>query len=341
MQNQIRYVGDGRNSAWFLPFPVSEPRDITVSRTVNGEERRLACGTDYQLAGSYLHAFLPDGAILAVWLNEAPENVDRKAREASLAAPASAGEEGEPAASVAARLEANLARSDALLRDAETQCRLILAEAREQARQMAVQAREAALDGIREEGSKISASASRAEGSAQETAGYLNMASAAAREAEDAAREANARAANICDCAEASGEQAALAAKSADLAWDGAKAAWAAACAASQHHFRPGISAVHSPEEISCCAHGLFIVNPYITHSPTPFMGIWPVEDLAGAAWDGVFFIGEKYPCPCALPPECHCPEKPELPPDAATGDADDWQPCGHRHQDKKCPCRD
>lgn len=352
MQNQIRYMGDGQKSAWFLPFPVCDARDITVARAIAGEERVLAAGVDFQLSGQYLHAFLPLGATLSISLNQAPETVEARAAEAppaytsvqplyTAAAPASAPvQSAEPANDTAARLEANLARSDALIRDAEAQCRIILAEAREQARELIASASQTVEAGIKEKEDKINANVARAEGSALETADHLSRAATAAMQAEEAAAAINASAANMGDCCQACADQAELAQKSADIAWDYAHAAVHAACMTSQHHFRPGIAAVHSLAEINCCAHGLFIINPHISHSPTPFMGVWPVANVSQATWDGVFFIGQPYPCPCAEPPKCPCPPKPCLPePPDNPGDADDWQPCGHKHDAQKCAC--
>lgn len=128
--------------------------------------------------------------------------------------------------------------------------------------------------------------------------------------------------------------------KSADDAWEASCHAWDAATQASIHARRPGICAVKSMEDIHACSPGLFIINPHITHAPTPFFGVWPAEDLEHMAWDGVFFLGGKpWPDDPALPPRC--PAKPEAAPVAATGGADDWIPCGHVHpqQPRACDC--
>lgn len=123
--------------------------------------------------------------------------------------------------------------------------------------------------------------------------------------------------------------------KSADLAYFGACRAWEAATQASIHATRPGISAVRDVKDIHHCSPGLFIVNPHLTHAPTLFMGVWPAACVDEMKWDGVFFIGPKYPANPVLPPAM-----PEKPPFAgpATGDGDDWLPCGHNHQCGSCP---
>ena len=103
----------------------------------------------------------------------------------------------------------------------------------------------------------------------------------------------------------------------------------------SQYHNRPGVSAVKSEAEIPGSARGLIIVNPHITHSPTPFMGVWPIRDLCEAQWEGLFFLGHPYDGPLTPPPPF--PVCPPLSPEKAKGDGDDWVPCDHGHAIRPC----
>lgn len=106
----------------------------------------------------------------------------------------------------------------------------------------------------------------------------------------------------------------------------------------SQYHRRPGVSTVKSEAEIPGSSRGLILVNPHITHSPTPFMGVWPVRDLREAQWEGLFFFGHPYDGEIATPPPF--PVCPPLPPEPASGDGDDWIPCEHPHLPKRPPHR-
>lgn len=109
----------------------------------------------------------------------------------------------------------------------------------------------------------------------------------------------------------------------------------------SIHSRRPGISAVKALDDVHACAVGLFIINPHITHAPTPFMGIWPAKCIYEMAWDGIFFLnGKAYPEDPTLPPKK--PAKPQYEPIDAAGSSDDWIPCNHSHQEapKVPPCQ-
>lgn len=117
--------------------------------------------------------------------------------------------------------------------------------------------------------------------------------------------------------------------ESADLAHQSATRVYEAVSHVSIHAHRPGISTVKRVEDIGHAAPGVFLVNPHISHSPTFFMGIWPVDCPEEMGWDGVFFIGHPYPADPALPPKR--PPRPQgIKP--ATGDGDDWIPCDHDH---------
>lgn len=98
----------------------------------------------------------------------------------------------------------------------------------------------------------------------------------------------------------------------------------------SQYHSRPGVSTVKSEAEIPGSMAGLCVVNPHITHSPTPFMGVWPVRDLCSIQWEGLFFFGHPYDGDLTPPPPFLV--RPPLRPEVASGDGDDWTPCDHPH---------
>lgn len=113
------------------------------------------------------------------------------------------------------------------------------------------------------------------------------------------------------------------------LAFQEARKACQAAASASIHNRRPGIAAVAEEWQIPPASSGLFIINPHVTHAPTPFMGVWPAGKLCDMAWDGFFFIGKPYPeNPQPAPVQ---PLRPEMGP-PAQGDAGDWLPCEHVH---------
>lgn len=126
--------------------------------------------------------------------------------------------------------------------------------------------------------------------------------------------------------------------KSANDAWEASCHAWDAATQASIHSRRPGICAVKDKADIHACSPGLFIINPHITHAPTPFFGVWPASGVDEMLWDGVFFLGGKpWPPDPELPPRC--PERPAPDPVAARGAADAWIPCDHQHPQAPPSC--
>lgn len=110
-----------------------------------------------------------------------------------------------------------------------------------------------------------------------------------------------------------------------------AATAWQAAMQASMDAARPGIAAVTSIEELAFHVSGVYVVNSLL-HSHTHFMGVWPVEDLEAANFDGLFFIGKPYPDSPALPTLPY-PEEPSLVPEMQpAASATEWLPCGHDH---------
>lgn len=99
---------------------------------------------------------------------------------------------------------------------------------------------------------------------------------------------------------------------------------------------RPGVGSVKSEGEIPGSAPGILIVNPHLTHSPTPFMGVWPVADICQIQWDGFFFFGHPYEGAIKPPPPWG---RPGPRPGEGKGDGDDWIPCDHPHFPPPCPC--
>lgn len=182
----------------------------------------------------------------------------------------------------------------------------------------------------------------------------------AAGEAEKAAENAQAVAVAAADCALASAtarqslETAETARNAADAslaaaqsllnetrrlamsAYDAACVANASAVHCSVHHTRPGIAVVKNVSEIHAASPGLFIVNPCLTHTPTPFFGVYPVSCVEDIQGEGVFFIGLPYP-DGACPPPWPKP-KPPVENLQNPGDGDDWLPCDHAHKVCACP---
>lgn len=111
-----------------------------------------------------------------------------------------------------------------------------------------------------------------------------------------------------------------------------AKSAWRMAVAATVHNSRPGIAILNSSDQLDSLATGLFIINPNVTNSPTPFMGIWPVRATQDMLWDGIFFIAEPYPDAPVMPPAQPLPPDINLPDPNAAGNAASWIGDGHYH---------
>lgn len=125
--------------------------------------------------------------------------------------------------------------------------------------------------------------------------------------------------------------------KSAEAAYQASVNAYDAAAQISLYRREPGISAVKEIADIHACSPGLFIINPHLTHAPTPFFGVWPASCIHEMNWDGVFFLGGKcYPADPALPPAK--PPRPRPDPMPAAGSADEWIPCDHTHQEAPDP---
>lgn len=185
------------------------------------------------------------------------------------------------------------------------------------ARAESVKVWQAAEDGIRKEGESQSAAARDLWRKAEE--GIAGARLDAQKQAEAASAAAGARA----EHADASAAEALRL----------ARCAWRAAMQASLNTARPGIGCVPDLAALDTMPAGVYLINPHMA-APLPFMGVWPVESVADAAFDGVFLIsGKPYPDEPALPDDIPYPENPsdvpEMQPPAASGQ---WLPCDHTH---------
>ena len=142
--------------------------------------------------------------------------------------------------------------------------------------------------------------AARAAAAAMQAESRERAASVAADNAQASAKSAKAYAAT--GEAEAAKAQAASQASAASREESRllAKQAWHSAVAAQLWGRRPGVAAVRCFEDLYHVCSGLYVINPHLNHlhSPSPFMGVWPVASLDDMAWDGLFFIGLPYPEP-------------------------------------------
>lgn len=180
-------------------------------------------------------------------------------------------------------------------------------------------------------------SSQRAESSAKEAKEAQRQAAVMLAQARDSQTQAVSTQAAAADELTLAMGWAKAAEKSAEDAWSASRAVFDAAAQVSIHARRPGVCAVKSKEDIHACSPGLFIINPHLTHAPTPFFGVWPAPCVHEMKWDGVFFMGGQcYPDDPALPPKL--PPRP-LPLKPATGDGDDWIPCDHSHLMPPRPC--
>lgn len=141
------------------------------------------------------------------------------------------------------------------------------------------------------------------------------------------------------ECKAEAGRRKTAAANSAADAMRLAKCAWSAAWNASLNMARPGIACVRHVSELSAMPSGVYFINKNLAMS-LPFMGIWPVADVADMRHDGVFFIGEPYPDtpenPDAnpdFPAYPNYPEDPAITPEMRPAAmANGWLPCQHSH---------
>lgn len=176
--------------------------------------------------------------------------------------------------------------------------------------------------------------AARAERAAVEAAGSAADAKASAASAEAAEK-------RIEDAAWYAEQWADNAATSAEQSYGSAQCAWDAAYQASiaAHANRPGIAAFATSSDLDGALSGAYFLNPFVRHSPTYFMGMWPVESSTDAVWDGFFFVGTPYPDTPIPPPMPICTEKPQTPDDPVRPPSDGgssgndgttavWGPC-------------
>lgn len=180
-------------------------------------------------------------------------------------------------------------------------------------------------------------SSALAERSAKEAQAAQRQAAVMLAEAREAESQAGAAVQSAGDELALAQGWAKAAQKSAEEAWAASRNVYDMAAQVSIHARRPGVCAVKSREDIHGASPGLFIVNPHLTHAPTPFFGVWPAPCVHEMKWDGVFFMGgQRYPDEPTLPPKLPPRPVPALP---VYGDGDDWIPCDHTHQKPPCGC--
>lgn len=186
---------------------------------------------------------------------------------------------------------------------------------------------------------ELEAITNRAEAAADEAEGFAKDAEASAGKAEQAREKAG-------DAQWYAEQWADNAATSAEQSHGSAQCAWEAArqAAIAAQPDRPGLAAVSDVSALDGALAGAYLLNPFLRHRLTPFMGLWPVQaptadaDTAGGAsgdpagegldWDGFFFLGPAYPDTPVPPPLPSCTQKPQKPEDPTAppdgGDPDD-----------------
>lgn len=186
---------------------------------------------------------------------------------------------------------------------------------------------------------ELEAITNRAEAAADEAEGFAKDAEASAGKAEQAREKAG-------DAQWYAEQWADNAATSAEQSHGSAQCAWEAArqAAIAAQPDRPGLAAVSDVSALDGALAGAYLLNPFLRHRLTPFMGLWPVQaatadaataggasgDPAGEGldWDGFFFLGPAYPDTPVPPPLPSCTQKPQKPEDPTAppdgGDPDD-----------------
>lgn len=276
---------------------------------------------------------------------------------------------GQLAADAAAALERLQGSLDAIQAEQSQKARELLASLRADLDGAAGQAVKDAQGHSQQSGSQ----AARAAAAAMRAEAGERAASEAAADAQSGARSARAYAA--AGEAQAKKAQAASEASAASEEESRrlANQAWHSAVTAQLWGRRPGVAAVACFEDLYHVCSGLYVINPHLSHlhSPSPFMGVWPVESVADIAFDGLFFIGLPYPqpdqpedrgccsarpcgqepCPgavCVTCPRMRCPCRPQKPggPEKPSQPAEPdnpqdsnnnsghahWLPCDHTH---------
>lgn len=352
MANIIRYECDGQSAVWPIPFAYIDKGEIGVNLVLaDGREKTLTEGSDYIIQGQNVISVQGPGNSLVIWQN-APKPTPQALSQAANARLSSQGTQ------VA---QAYALRDESAGADTTAELNAALASAIEQLEKFSGIYRDeftAEADKLKANltaaiNQLVSDAATRLEGIIADSQGKMNQAVALSESSSQNASRAAATA--IASNEEmvkgrAAQDNAAITAqgwanasqKSADDSYKAACEAWDAANQASIHSRRPGVCAIQKLEDIHACSPGLFIVNPHLTHAPTPFFGVWPARSEEDMAWDAVFFISPYlYPDDPRLPPVR--PVKPEPKPVEATGNGDEWLPCGHDHEEKviyaACPC--
>ena len=297
MAISIKYDCDGSGAIWPIPFAFLSSAEVGVRlQMADGTERALVEGRDYLVKDQTVICVQPAGMRLIIWQNAASPNPSELARAYSqrqqAASPQAVIIQNETAADPAEELRAAL---EGARRDLADNAALLLEEMRRELgaalEQFAKEIRTegaASLTQLRLELAQWKADLGSAKEQNQAT---LSLSASYAARAQEAVQTLDA-AKNTETGAVGNAEAWARASqRSADESYNASCHAWDAATQASIHSRRPGVCAVHSVADIHACSPGLFIINPHLTHAPTPFFGVWPARNAEEMAWDGVFFI--------------------------------------------------
>lgn len=350
MTNMIRYECDGRSAIYGIPFAYAAKSDVRVNaQLADGTEIALAQDRDYIIDGAALHCVRPKGDRLIIWL-DAPAPTPAQlmtARSAAMSADAAFAAQAQEAAAdesakIAQAIDSKLAIALAQI-DEWTRLGVerMYAELARGQKDCLAAINDALSDGMRslkvatvdleEKGSAIAKQAESYSGAAKRSAAVALSAQTGIQQAKDAQGSAAITAQGWASASQ----------KSAEESWRASASAWDAARQVSIHAERPGICAVADVSAIHACSPGLFIINEHLTHTPTPFFGVWPARKIEDMAWDAVFFLSPYlYPDDPRMPPPL--PERPKPDPVVASGSKDQWLPCGHQHEDtiiySSCP---
>lgn len=203
-----------------------------------------------------------------------------------------------------------------------------------------------AANGIDASADSASRAASDAGQYVQEAAGYAQKSGTYAAQAQASAFNAQ-LAVSDCQALKAGAEKAALKSQFwKEQAEAVARTAVNTANQVNQAHWQisniipnGGIRCVNNEAELEFANAGSYIINPFITQTPTPAYGVWPVDDLDKCNWDGFFILGPEFDglAPSG-PPETQMPEEPgddPTEPENGNGAANrEWLPCHHTHQE-------
>lgn len=304
----IKYAAETGRYEYPIPFKYGDESEIEVSLVDNlGRERGLTRGRDYLVMSGKVLTQAADGEIVHIW---------RTAPKARTLSPLVVSYE--PTA-------ANPFEGPSIFEPTFAKARQASEETRAETATVAAMSASAAVatETVSESAARIERDAGDAKAAAETATLAANDARATASDLETRMNQAIAEIRDYCDGAVRRARREAENARQ-------------FSAQVSQYRRMPGVASVASVRDIPAASPGLFVVNPHLTHSPTPFMGVWPAASLRAMQWDGVFFIGKPYEGKITLPPirspDCR-PSRPD-----ATGDGDDWLPCDHLHL-PRCDC--